>query len=162
VVLHAIYDLNDAEFALVRNLIEILPDGGTIVLFNATTNVKPTQFAEWTWQRFVNDESLAERTFPEFCRAAGPNAGILERLFAFDTANLPLEPSPSLRIVQAAGRYREVERIGSEIADLRARGENVGDVAVVKRDADVVAPRHGVEHGREASLAHPDVVLAVV
>src|SRR5262245_14771830 len=61
VVLHAIYDLNEAEFALVRNLIEALPDGGTIILFNATSNVKPTQFAEWTWQRFVNDESLAER-----------------------------------------------------------------------------------------------------
>jgi len=159
VVLHAIYDLNDAEFALVRNLIEILPDGGTIVLFNATTNVKPTQFAEWTWQRFVNDESLAERTFPEFCRAAGPNAGILERLFAFDTADLPLEPTTSLRIVQAAGRYREVERIGSEIADLLARGENAGEVAVVVRHIETygemiedVFSRYGIPHQFETGV----------
>jgi len=97
--------------------------------------------------------------FSTFCRAAGPNAGILERLFAFDTANLPLEPSPSLRIVQAAGRYREVERIGSEIADLRARGENVGDVSVVVRHIETygemiedVFSRYGIPHQFETGV----------
>src|SRR5207249_257409 len=62
VVLHALYDLTEAEFLMIRSLIEALPDGGAVILFNTTTIVKPTQFAEWTWQRFVQDESLAEKT----------------------------------------------------------------------------------------------------
>ena len=84
VIVHAIYDLNECEFALVHNLIEALPDGGTVVLFNSTANVKPTQFAEWTWQRFVRDEALADKTFPEFCRSSGPAADLLERLFVWE------------------------------------------------------------------------------
>ena len=80
VILHALYDLNPAEFALLHNLIERLPGGGTVMLFNATANVKPTQFAEWTWQRFVHDEALSDKTFPEFVRSAGPAKDLLERL----------------------------------------------------------------------------------
>src|SRR5439155_27232473 len=60
VVIHALYDLNEAEFLLKRSLIEVLPDGGAVILFNTTTNLKPTKYAQWTWQRFVQDESLAE------------------------------------------------------------------------------------------------------
>ena len=89
VIVHAIYDLNECEFALVHNLIEALPDGGTVILFNSTANVKPTQFAEWTWQRFVRDEALADKTFPEFCRSSGPAADLLERLFVWDGTGQP-------------------------------------------------------------------------
>jgi len=46
VVLHALYDLTEADFHLLRCLNEALPEGGAVVLFNATANVKPTQFAE--------------------------------------------------------------------------------------------------------------------
>src|SRR5262249_49911945 len=77
VVLHTLYDLTEAEFMLVRSVVEALPEGGTVVLFNSTTNVKPTQLAEWTWQRFIRDESLAEKTFPEFCRTSQTSRAIL-------------------------------------------------------------------------------------
>jgi hypothetical protein len=132
-VLHAIYDPTEAEFALIHNLIEALPDGGAVILFNSTANVKPTQFAEWTWQRFVRDESLAERTFPEFCRSASPNSPLIERLFLFDCTAEKLNPLQSLRIVQASGRYREVEIIASEIAGLLAGGAAGHDIAVAVR-----------------------------
>src|SRR5215470_9314328 len=131
-VLHAIYDLTEAEFVLVRSLIETLPDGGTVVLFNTTANVKPTQFAEWTWQRFIQDESLAEKTFPEFCRPSHPSRAILEQLFLLE----PHEPFPLddwLRIVETSSCYKEVEKIGGDIADLLASGESPNDVAVVVR-----------------------------
>src|SRR5215470_6253693 len=95
-VVHAIYDLTEAEFVLVRSLIETLPEGGTVVLFNTTANVKPTQFAEWTWQRFIQDESLAEKTFPEFCRSSHPERGILEKLFVFEHHE-PFAADDSLR-----------------------------------------------------------------
>jgi hypothetical protein len=132
VVLHALYDLTEAEFILVRSVIEALPEGGAVVLFNSTANVKPTQFAEWTWQRFIQDESLAEKTFPEFCRPSHPERGILEKLFVFEHHE-PFPADDSLRIVEAPTRYKEVEKIGGDIADLLASGESPGDVVVVVR-----------------------------
>jgi ATP-dependent helicase/DNAse subunit B len=135
VVLHAIYDPNPAEFALLHNTIERLAGGGTVVLFNATSNVKPTRFAEWTWQRFVQDEKLADKTFPEFVRSAGPAKELLERLFVFelnDHAEL-LRPHQGLRILQCSGRYGEVEAIGAGIADLLEEGADPGEIAVVVR-----------------------------
>src|SRR4030095_9196549 len=106
-VLHAIYDPNPAEFALLHNTIERLAGGGTVVLFNATSNVKPTQFAEWTWQRFVQDEKIADKTFPEFVRSAGPAKELLERLFVFESTDQTelLRPHHALRILQCSGRY---------------------------------------------------------
>jgi len=157
-VLHAIYDLTEAEFVLVRSLIETLPDGGTVVLFNTTANVKPTQFAEWTWQRFIQDESLAEKTFPEFCRPSHPSRAILEQLFLLE----PHEPFSSddwLRIVEASSRYKEVENIGGEIADLLASGESPTDVAVVVRHIETygemledVFTRYGIPHRFETGV----------
>src|SRR5262249_13073872 len=159
VVLHALYDLTESEFLLIRSLIEVLPDGGAVILFNATTNVKPTQFAEWTWQRFVQDESLAEKTFPEFCRPSHPSRAILEQLFP---PIEPHEPFPSddwLRIVEASSRYKEVENIGGEIADLLASGESPADVAVVVRHVETygemledVFTRYGIPHRFETGV----------
>ena len=132
VVLHALYDLTEAEFNLARSVIEFLPDGGSVVLFNTTTNVKPTQFAEWTLQRFVRDESLAEKTFPEFCRSSKPSRAVLDRLFVFEQGT-PLPPDNALRIIEASGRYSEIEIIGGEIADLISKGESPNEILVVVR-----------------------------
>jgi hypothetical protein len=132
VVLHALYDLSESQFMLVRSLIETLPDGGTVVLFNTTTNVKPTQFAEWTWQRFIQDESLAEKTFPEFCRPSNRTRAVLDKLFVFDPHDA-LPPDDSVRIVEAPTRYKEAEKIGGDIAALLAGGKSPNDIAVVVR-----------------------------
>jgi hypothetical protein len=154
VILHAIYDTNPAEFALLHNLIERLPGGGTVMLFNATSNVKPTQFAEWTWQRFVHDEALSDKAFPEFLRSNGPAGELLERLFVFDPKApvelLQAEKAP--RILQCSGRYGEIEAIGAEISDLLASGADPGEMAVVVRHIDTygemiedVFTRYGIE-----------------
>src|SRR5262245_8158158 len=157
-VLHAIYDLTEAEFVLVRSLIDALRDGGVVVLFNTTANVKPTQFAEWTWQRFVQDESLAEKTFPEFCRPSHPSRAILEKLFLFD----PHEDFPRddwLRIVETSSRYKEVEKIGGDIVDLLRSGESPNDVVVVVRHIETygemvqdVFTRYGIPHRFETGV----------
>jgi hypothetical protein len=136
VVLHTLYDLTEAEFSFVRSLIETLPEGGAVVLFNTTANVKPTQFAEWTWQRFIHDESLAERTFPEFCKPSTRTRAVLEKLFLFE-AHEPLPPDDSLKILELPGRYKEVEKIAGEIADLLASGESPNEVVVVVRHLDI-------------------------
>jgi CRISPR/Cas system-associated exonuclease Cas4 (RecB family) len=158
VVLHALYDLTEAEFLLVRSVIEALPDGGTVIVFNTTANVRPTQFAEWTWQRFVQEESLAEKTFPEFCRSSRPSRAVLERLFVFGPED-PLPPDDSLRIVRASGRYNEIQAIGGEIADLLIRGETPNEIAVVVRHIDIygemiedVFTRYGIPHSFETGI----------
>jgi hypothetical protein len=158
VVLHALYDLSEAEFLLIRTVIEVLPEGGMVMLFNTTANVKPTQFAEWTWQRFVQDESLAEKTFPEFCRTSRASRAVLDRLFVFGLQD-PLPPDDSLRIVQAFGRYNEVQIIGGEIADLLTRGESPNEIAVVVRHIDMygemiedVFTRYGIPHAFETGV----------
>ena len=160
VVLHALYDLSEVEFLLIRSIIEVLPEGGTVMLFNTTANVKPTQFAEWTWQRFIRDESLAEKTFPEFCRTSRVTRPVLERLFVFNSPTQdPLPADDSLRIVQASGRYNEVQTIGGDIADLLARGETPSDIAIVVRHIDMygemiedVFTRYGIPHGFETGV----------
>ena len=158
VVIHALYDLTEAEFLLMRSLIEVLPDGGAVILFNTTTNIKPTQFAEWTWQRFVQDESLAEKTFPEFCRPSRPNHPLLEKLFVFEPHE-PLPPDDSLRIVEASGRYDEVRIIGNDIVDLLQRGESPNEIAVVVRHIETygemiedVFTRYGIPHSFDSGL----------
>jgi hypothetical protein len=158
VVLHALYDLTDAEFLLASALIETLPEGGAVILFNTTANIKPTQFAEWTWQRFIRDESLAERTVPEFCRSSNPARPVLEKLFVFD-AHDPLPLDDSLRIVECPGRYKEAEVIGSEIAELLQRGEIPSEIAVVPRHIERygemledVFTRYGIPHSFETGV----------
>jgi hypothetical protein len=136
VVLHALYDLTEAEFLLVRTLIEFLPEGGTVVMFNTTANVKPTQFAEWTWQKFIRDESLAEKTFPDFCKPSHPGRAVLDKLFVFEPHE-PLPPDDSLRIIEASGRYDEAVAIGREIVSLLEHGEPPGEIAVVVRHIDL-------------------------
>jgi hypothetical protein len=64
VVLHTLYDLTEAEFMLVRSLIEKLPDGGAVVLFNTTANVKPTQFAEWDLEAIHRKRSAGRKNLP--------------------------------------------------------------------------------------------------
>jgi hypothetical protein len=158
VVLHALYDLTEAEFILIRSLIEALPGGGEVVLFNTTANVKPTEFAEWTWRRFIQDESLAEKAFPGFCRPSHPARAILEKLFVFEPHD-PLPPDDSLRIIEASSRYKEIETIGGDIADLLASGESPNDIAVVVRHIETygemledVFTRYGIPHRFETGV----------
>jgi ATP-dependent helicase/DNAse subunit B len=161
VVLHALYDLSAAEFALLHNLIERLPDGGTIMLFNATANVKPTQFAEWTWQRFVHDEKLADKTFPEFFRSSGPAKELLERLFVFEATATPepLRPPDWLKILQCSGRYGEIEAVGAAVKDLLESGADPNEIAVVVRHIDAygemiedVFSRYGIDCAFETGV----------
>jgi ATP-dependent helicase/DNAse subunit B len=154
VVLHALYDLSAAEFALLHNIMERLPDGGTVMVFNATANVKPTQFAEWTWQRFIYDDALTDKTFPEFFRSSGPARDLLERLFVFEAepSGAPLRAEEWLRILQCSGRYGEIEAVGAAVKDLLESGADPNEIAVVVRHIDAygemiedVFSRYGID-----------------
>src|SRR5204862_3537092 len=71
----------------------------------------------------------------------------------------PLEPLAALRIVPASGRYREVEVIGSEIADLLTRNESASDIAIVVRHIEYygemledVFSRYSIPHTFETGV----------
>lgn len=164
-VLHSTYDLSTTEFELVREIIQRLPSGATIQLFNTTTNVRATRFAEWTWQKFVTSEELADRTFPEFCQSASPNAALLERLFDKEPGPA-LENGRALSVLEAPSRYREVEAIGHRIIEQFSRGVPPDEIAIVVRNMDLygemiadVLARYGIPVRFATGLPLPRVPL---
>src|SRR3990172_4669335 len=84
------------------------------------------------------EESLADRAFPEFCRPSHPHRELLERLFVFEARSNDalLDPDAWLRIIKTPGRYKEIEKIGSDIADLISAGASANDIAVVVRQVE--------------------------
>ena len=106
----------------------------------------------------MQDESLGEKTFPEFCRTSRPGRAILEKLFVFEPHD-PLPPDDSLRIVEASGRYNEIQTIGGDIVDLLTRGESPNEILVVVRHIESygemiedVFTRYGIPHSFETGV----------
>src|SRR5947207_2037563 len=107
-------------------------EGGAILAINAVT-------LNELIEKLTPDARVAtvgERMFPEFCRPSSPNSPLIERLFVFDKPHEPLDSLASLRVIQAPGRYREIEWIGSEISQLLARKANASEIAVVVRNIE--------------------------
>ncbi|PYV45684.1 MAG: hypothetical protein DMG06_01475 [Acidobacteria bacterium] len=80
---------------------------------------RPKVFVDFTWQRFVNDESLAESAIPEFaCSAVKPGTlgKLRERVFVSDRkSEEPLVPDETVRIFSAPDSYQEVEEVCRQI-----------------------------------------------
>jgi ATP-dependent helicase/DNAse subunit B len=139
VIVHDIYHLSLVHYALVSLLIKLMEEGGVLQHFSGATNVDALSFAEFTWQRFVADESLAALVLPEFAtpRPRGGNLEALsERLFARDAEVDPIAPDGTVRVVAAPGRAREVENLARRIRDLLRRGVFPERVAVMVRNLD--------------------------
>jgi hypothetical protein len=64
IIVHDVYHLSLVHYALVSLLIKLLEDGGVLQHFSSSANVDAVRFAEYTWQRFVADESLANLVLP--------------------------------------------------------------------------------------------------
>jgi hypothetical protein len=136
VVVHDIYHLPLVRYAIVAALIKLAADGGVLQHFASGANVDAMRFAEYTWQRFVADESLASLVLPEFAvpRRRGGNLQALgERLFVGGAAAEPLDPDGTLTIVAAPGRLREVESILRRVRELLERGVAPERMAIVVR-----------------------------
>ena len=82
----------------------------------------------------------------------------MEKLFVFEPHE-PLPPDDSLRIVEASGRYDEVQIIGNDIVDLLHRGESPNEIAVVVRHIETygemiedVFTRYGIPHSFDTGV----------
>lgn len=141
IVLHNLYDLSPVEHGILSCLIRSLPEGAVLIYFTDSLNVTATQFAERTWQRFVEDEALADKALPEFAfRREGGNDldEVLSRLFLFPEKSPPpieiLDNSIEVRAV--GGRYREAEEIGREIRSLLDQDVAPERMAILVRNFD--------------------------
>jgi PD-(D/E)XK nuclease superfamily/Exodeoxyribonuclease V, gamma subunit len=139
IVVHDVYHLSLVHYALVSLLIKLVDEGGMLQHFSSGLNVDAVTFAEFTWQRFVADESLAALVLPEFARPRprGGNLEVLsERLFSRGAVGEAMPPDGTFMIVAAPGRTREVEIIARRIRELLARGVLPEQIAIVVRNLD--------------------------
>ncbi len=138
IIIHDVYHLSLMHYALVALLIKLVDEGGMLQHFSSGLNIDAVTFAEFTWQRFVADESLAALVLPEFARPRprGGNLEVLsERLFSRGAIE-SIEPDGTFMIVAAPGRAREVEIIARRIRDLLAAGVFPEQIAIVVRNLD--------------------------
>jgi ATP-dependent helicase/DNAse subunit B len=140
IVVHDVYHLSLVHYALVSLLIKLADEGGVLQHFSSGLNVDAVTFAEFTWQRFVADESLAALVLPEFARPR-PRGGNLEalseRLFSRGTVGEAVTPDGMFMIIAAPGRAREVEIIARRIRELLARDVFPERLAIVVRNLDL-------------------------
>jgi PD-(D/E)XK nuclease superfamily protein len=136
IIVHDLYHLSLMHYALIALLIKLVDEGGILQHFSSGLNIDAVTFAEFTWQRFVADESLAALVLPEFARPR-PRGGTLEtlseRLFTRGSIT-SLEPDETCTIIAAPGRAREVEIIARRIRELLAAGIVPEQIAIVVRN----------------------------
>ncbi|HSF30391.1 MAG TPA: PD-(D/E)XK nuclease family protein [Candidatus Tectomicrobia bacterium] len=138
IVVHEVYHLSLVYYALVSLLIRLVDEGGMLQHFSSGSNIDAMTFAEFTWQRFVADESLAALVLPEFARPR-PRGGNLEALSERLFTNGPgqsIDPDGTFTVVAAPGRAREVEIIARRIRELLGRGVSGEQIAIVVRNLD--------------------------
>ncbi len=140
IIVHDVYHLSLVYYALVSLLIKLVDEGGMLQHFSSGLNIDAVTFAEFTWQRFVADESLASLVLPQFAkpRPRGGNLEALsERLFTRGAVGEGLAPDGTFTVVAAPGRAREVELIARRIRELLTRGVPPEQIAIVVRNIDL-------------------------
>jgi len=140
IVVHDIYHLSLVHYAVVSLLIQLADDGGVLQHFSAGANVDAMRFAEFTWQRFVADESLAALVLPEFARPrrrGGNLEALSERLFSVGPKQEPLKPDGTVRIVAVPGRAREVESLVRRVRELLEGGVSPERIAIIVRHLEL-------------------------
>ncbi len=140
-----IYDLSLLQFMIAASLIRIV--GAAEVTIQAQPNevTSATRFADLTWNRFVGEESIADRTLPEFVNRTG-RAGrlnfLIANLFAADPPPAP-PADDTVTIIEAPTRIREAEETARAIRRIleAPAGERLAPdrIAIVARDLEPYA-----------------------
>jgi superfamily I DNA/RNA helicase len=105
-----IYDLSLLQFLIVASLIRLIGDAD-LTIQAAPHKVDSRSFASLTWNRFVGEESIADKVLPHFVHRGGRDGQlgfVLEHLF---TGAAPAPPpfDGTITIVEAPDCLREVE-----------------------------------------------------
>ncbi len=137
-----IYDFSLLQFMIVAALIRIVGDA-TITIQAADHPAGAARFAELTWNRFVAEESIADKVLPGFVRRGGRLGRlgfVLEHLF-IETADAAPPADGTLEVVEALTPLGEVEEAGRAIrrAMESPQPPAPGRIAVVARDLEPYA-----------------------
>jgi RecB family exonuclease len=132
-----IYDFSLLQFMIVTALIRMVGDA-RLTIQAAEHPTDATRFAELTWNRFVVEESIADKVLPGFVRRDGRPGRlgfVLEHLFAETGAAAP-PADATLEAVEAPTRLAEIEEVGRAIRRAMEAREPIAParIAVVARD----------------------------
>lgn len=137
-----IYDFSLLQFMIVAALIRIVGDA-TLTIQAAEHPTDAARFAELTWNRFVAEESIADKVLPEFVRRDGRPGRlgfVLEHLFTETGAGAP-PADGTLEMIEAPTRLGEIEEVGRAIRRALESPDPVAParIAVVARDLEPYA-----------------------
>jgi ATP-dependent helicase/nuclease subunit B len=134
-----IYDFSLLQFMIVAALIRLIGDARLTIQAEPHA-VDAIRFPQLTWNRFVEEESIADKVLPDFVRRGGRPGQlgfVLQYLFVED----PPAPPPAdetVSIIEAPTRYREVEEVARAIRRMLERPASdrtaPGRIAIVARD----------------------------
>jgi ATP-dependent helicase/nuclease subunit B len=135
-----VYDPSLLQFMLVSSLIRLIGDA-TLTIQAEPFDLRVHRFAELTWNRFVAEESIADKVLPSFVRRDGRGGRlgfVLKHLFA---------AAPSDRATAGQGTFafgeREQSMVTGEVAQVEIPPPD-GTVRIVaapdrRREAEAVA-----------------------
>ena len=132
-----IYDFSLLQFMIVTALIRIVGDA-TLTIQAAEHPAGAGRFAELTWNRFVAEESIADKVLPTFVRRGGRFGRlgfVLEHLF-LETTDIAPPADETLEVVEAPTPRGEIEEVGRAIRRAMESSEPIAParIAVVARD----------------------------
>lgn len=137
-----IYDLSLLQFMIVAALIRMIGDA-ELTIQAEPHKVNVSRFTELTWNRFVGEESIADKVLPAFVRREGRTGRLgflLEHIF---TGKYPDRPSSdeSVTIVQAANPRGEAEQAARMIRSMLEREPTMAleRIGIVARNFDAYA-----------------------
>ena len=111
-----IYDLSLLQFMIVASLIRLVGDAD-LTIQAAPHKVDSRTFANLTWNRFVGEESIADKVLPYFVHRGGRDGQLgfaLEHLFS-GAAPTPPPFDGTISVVEAPDCLREVEEAARTI-----------------------------------------------
>lgn len=135
VVFAELYDFSMVEFLIATALITAVGDAELIV-FAHPTNVDAARFLERSWNRFVSDQTIADRVLPGFVFRGGRQGSLAAALAGVFMVERPppAPPDGSIRLRTAPNRYGEVEAAVREIRERIAAGAPPERLAIIVRD----------------------------
>jgi ATP-dependent helicase/DNAse subunit B len=139
-----IYDFGLLQFMIVAALIRLVGDAELTIQAEPRT-VNANRFPELTWNRFVSEESIADKVLPQFVRRGGRQGRLGFLLTHIFSGNYPTPPLPdeTVSIIEAPTRRREVEEVARAIRRVLERPPSeripLDRIAVVTRDLNPYA-----------------------
>src|SRR5713226_2147055 len=134
-----IYDFGLLQFMIVAALIRLVGDAELTIQAEPHT-VNANRFPELTWNRFVSEESIADKVLPQFVRRGGRQGRLgflLTHIFSGNYSSPP-RPDGTVSIIEAPTRRREVEEVARTIRRVLERPPSeripLDRIAVVTRD----------------------------